>query len=406
MPLFQYKAIDRDGKSFDGVLEATDKYALFSAVKKDGASVISLKEKKSGLLSLTLGNIWPFGSGVSTHDKIVFARNLGSMIEAGLPLTRALSVMERQTQKVAFKKVMQNLGSALAKGTTLSDAMKSCPSVFSDLFVYMVRAGEESGNLSSALKNVGSQLDKSYQLTRKIRGALMYPAVILCLMVVIGVLMMVYIVPTLNETFAGLNIELPLSTRIIIGISNLLKSYFPIVLAIVAVIGILFFLWMRSSSGKRALDFVLMHMPIIGEITREVNTARTARTLSSLLSSGVDIMIAIEVTRDVLQNSYYKKVLSSVGSTIQKGEPISAVFQRNEKLFPPFVTEMVSVGEETGKIGEMLVSTAQFYEDEIDQKTKDMSSVIEPLLMVVIGLAVGIFALSVLSPMYSLADNL
>jgi type IV pilus assembly protein PilC len=284
--------------------------------------------------------------------------------------------------------------------------MKAYPAVFSPLFVSMVRAGEESGNLSVALSNIGMQMEKSYQLTKKIRGALMYPAVILTLMVIIGVLMMVYMVPTLTSTFIGLGVKLPLSTRIIIAISDFLKEYFLFVIFGAIILAAALAAAFRTKRGQRIADFVFLHIPVIGDIVKQINSARTARTLSSLLSSGVDIVIAIGVTKDVLQNSYYKDVLEKAETVIQKGEQISALFAEHSDLYPLFVGEMVSVGEETGKIGEMLLSVAVYYEDEVDQQTKDMSSIVEPILMIIIGVGVGFFAISMLGPTYSLADAL
>jgi type IV pilus assembly protein PilC len=284
--------------------------------------------------------------------------------------------------------------------------MKAYPKVFSSLFTSMVRAGEESGNLSSALQNVALQMEKTYQLNRKIRGALMYPVIILVLMVAIGVLMMIYMVPTLTATFTGLGLDLPFSTRMIIGTSNFLVSYFIFVLFGFILLVLAFIFAIRTKRGQRFLDFVLLKLPIIGGVTRQINAARTARTLSSLLSSGVDIVVASGVTKDVLQNSYYKEVLNEIQISVQKGTTMSSVFSAHHDLYPIFVSEMVSVGEETGKTGDMLLNVALFYEEEIDQKTKDMSSVIEPVLMVFIGVAVGIFAISIISPIYSIGDSI
>jgi type IV pilus assembly protein PilC len=404
MPLFHYKIQKKDGTPSEGTVEAKDKFALYHTLKQDGSTVISaeeVKEKKGIEVPFLSG----FVGGVKTHDKINFAKNLSKMIDAGLPVTRALSILERQA-KGQFKKVLVGLNDSLSKGNTFSDSMQNYPKVFSTLFVSMVRAGEESGNLSTALQNVGMQMEKSYQLTKKIRGALMYPAVILSLMVVIGVLMMVYMVPTLTSTFVGLGIKLPLSTRIIIAISDFLKDYFIFVILGTIALGFLTAFGLRTQKGQRLADYIFLRLPVIGTIVKQLNSARTARTLSSLLSSGVDIVVAIGITKDVIQNSYYKAVLEKIQNVIQKGEPISAVFGENNKLYPLFVGEMVSVGEETGKIGEMLLSVAVFYEDEVDQKTKDMSSIIEPVIMIIIGVGVGFFAISMLGPTYSLADAL
>lgn len=406
MPLFKYKILDTEGKTTEGTLEAKDKFELYHTVKGGGATVVSAEEvKEGGFSNFSLSSVFSFFGGVKTHDKVIFAKNLSKMIDAGLPVTRALSIMERQA-KGAFKIVLKGLEESLSKGNTFSDSMKNYPKVFSTLFVSMVRAGEESGNLSSALQSVGLQMEKSYQLNRKIRGALTYPAVIFSLMIVIGVLMMVYMVPTLTDTFVGLGIKLPLSTRIIIAMSSFLKSYFIFIIIGTAVLIFLLIMSIRTSRGSRIVDTVILRTPVISEIVKQINSARTARTLSALISSGVDIVLAINVTKDVIQNSYYKEVLTEAQVAIQKGSQISAVFSKNDRLYPMFVGEMVGVGEETGKIGEMLMNVAAFYEDEVDQKTKDMSSIIEPVLMIFIGLTVGLFAISMLSPMYSLADSI
>jgi len=402
MTTYKYKAKDAEGKEYEGTHEAVDKFALYRDIKKEGRQVISVTEGKSkglGDISFKL----PFLGGVKMHDKIIFARNLGSMIEAGLPITRALSIMERQA-KGELKKVLTKLGEEIARGITLSDAMKLFPDVFSMLFVSMVKAGEESGNLILALKNISNQMEKTYQLNKKVKGAMMYPAVIFSLMAVIGVLMMVYMVPTLTETFKGLGVKLPLSTRIIIAISDAMKNYFLLMIAGVAVLMGGFYYALRTVKGKRVSDYISLRIPVIGDIVKQVNAARTARTLSSLISSGVDIVVAIGVTKEVIQNSYYKTILEESEKAIQKGEQISAIFLEHDDLYPLFVGEMISVGEETGKIGDMLAGVASFYEDEVDQKTKDMSSIIEPVLMIIIGAAVGAFAISMLAPTYSLVD--
>ncbi len=403
MPIFSYKAQDKEGKMYESETDAADRFAVYKIVKESGGVVISVSEKKSGSAK-TLQSFESLISRISTQEKIIFARNLASMIEAGLSVTRSLSVMEKQTKNNKLKKVLNNLNNDVSKGKTLSDSMRSMGDVFSSLFISMVKAGEESGNLAGSLKVVSSQMDKSNQLTKKIRGALIYPGVVLTIMVAIGILMLLYVVPTLSSTFAGLGAQLPASTMFIINLSNFLKNHYIATLVAVLFVALFIFFGGKSKSGKRIADYLILHSPIVGPITKEINSARTTRTLSSLLSSGVDIVVAIEVTRDVLQNSYYKEVLEMAQKTIQKGEPMSDIFIANEKLYPVFVGEMINVGEETGKMAEMLLGVAVYYEEDVDQKTKDMSTIIEPLLMVVMGIGVGFFAVSMLSPMYSLVN--
>ncbi len=404
MPLFHYHTIDAQGTRAEGTVEASDKFALYHLIKKDGITIVSTEELMGKGAMDYLNNL-PIFNSVKLHDKILFARNLSKMLDAGLPMTRALSIMQRES-KGELKNVLTKLENALSKGVSLSEAMKEHPKVFSTLFISMVKAGEESGNLSISLQNVSLQMEKSYQLNKKIKGALMYPAVIICLMIAIGILMMIYMVPTLTATFTSLGVDLPLSTRIIIGTSNFLVSYSLLVL--VGAIGLFFLVGysLKTEKGKRFMDWFLLKLPIIGGMVRQINSARTGRTMSSLVSSGVDIVQAIGVTKDVLQNSYYKEVLEEVQTNIQKGKTISSVLAEHNDIYPVFVSEMAAVGEETGKIGDMLLSVALFYEEEIDQRTKDMSSVIEPFLMVFIGIAVGFFALSIIGPIYSIGDSI
>lgn len=223
-------------------------------------------------------------------------------------------------------------------------------------------------------------------------------------MITIGVLMLIYLVPTLTSTFKDLNVSLPFSTKMVIWLSDFLKNHIIINLLILITVGLVFYFSIKTKRGKRALDTFVLHVPVISGIVKDLNSARTARTFSSLLSSGVDVLVAVRITQDVIQNSYYKAVLKEAEINIEKGDPVSNIFLKHEKLYPVFVGEMVSIGEETGKLSEMLANVAQFYEEEVDQKTKDMSTIIEPFLMVVIGIGVGFFAISMLGPMYSLAD--
>jgi type IV pilus assembly protein PilC len=270
----------------------------------------------------------------------------------------------------------------------------------------MVRAGEESGNLVNSLEVLANQMEKNYLLQKRIRGALIYPGIILCLMVAIAIIMMIFVVPTLTATFTEVNAKLPLSTQIVINSSNLVKDHLFIVLGggFLVVFSVMQFF--HTKIGRRIYDYSILRIPLIGGLVKESNSARTARTLSSLLSSGVQFVTAMDITHDVMQNSYYKKILAEAKEVVQRGDPISTVFIKNEYFYPAFVGEMMCVGEETGKLADMLSGVAVYYEDEVEQKTKDMSTIIEPFLMIVIGVAVGFFAVSMIEPMYSVLNNI
>jgi type IV pilus assembly protein PilC len=403
MKTFKYTAKNPEGEIYEKIVQVDGKAELYTIIREEKGRPLEIKEVRSFSFGTFFDGM--FGK-VSTREKITFAKNLGSMIRAGLPVTRALAVMEKQTQKKILKKLFSELSADVSRGDTFSTALEKHPKVFTQLFTSMIRAGEESGNMAGALEVVSSQMEKSDQIIRKVRGALIYPAVVLSIMLVIAILMLIYMVPTLTSTFEGMGIELPLSTRIIVGISDFLIAHTLVVVAGMIGFMVLTTLFIKSSIGKRFVDIFSIRLPIIGPLVKEVQSARTARTLSSLLSAGVNIVPAIEVTVDVMQNHKYKQALKKASEAIEKGELISSVFSAHSNLYPVFVGEMISVGEETGKISEMLLGVANYYEEEVDQKTKNMSTIIEPIIMVIIGAGVGIFAISMLGPTYSLVEHI
>jgi len=407
MSIFEYKGEDQGGAPVSGRIDATDKTGAFKKLKEQHIAPSMLREagetKAGGQMFKKLSERF---SSVRTQDKINFARNLGKMLSAGLPVTRAISIMRRQAKNPRFMMVLESLESDINKGATLHDAMKKFPDTFSSLFVSMVKAGEESGNLADSLTIVGKQMNSTYVLQKKIKGAMIYPGIILFVMIAIAILMLVYIVPTLSATFSELNIDLPFSTRLIIGTSAFVRDQWALTILALAIIGVGFMTLIRTKNGKQTFDKVILKIPLIGKIAKQANVARTTRTLASLLSSGVEYVEALNITEEVVQNHVYKGVISSAKMSVEKGGALSELFHLHEHLYPSFASEMIKVGEETGKLAEMLEGVAVFYEDEVERQTKDMSTIIEPFLMVIIGGAVGFFAISMLSPMYSLADKI
>jgi type IV pilus assembly protein PilC len=403
---YSYKATNEVGETIDGVREAADKFILLKDLKKDGQNLITASEVRANWFTRLNDGFAAVISRVKSQDKIIFAKNMGAMIEAGLPMARALEVLQRQTKNKKFVKIIASIGEEIKKGKTLSESMALYPKVFSQLFISMVHSGEESGSISQSLRIVGEQMEKTLVLQNKIRGAMMYPAVILVVMSGIAVLMMVFVVPTLLATFKELNVKLPWSTQLIISVSDAFRYHSILLIVIIVLIVAGFSFLSKQSKGKRLLNFLVLRIPIIGALVKEINAARTARTLSSLLSSGVDMLVAMEITEQVIQNSYFKDVISKARKVVQNGEAISGVFLQNQKLYPSFVGEMMSVGEETGKLASMLMEVATYYENEVDQRTKDMSTIIEPFLMVLIGAGVGFFAIAMLSPTYSVLSNI
>lgn len=403
MSYFIYKARKSNGDIYTGEKDAKDRFELYKIIRENGDEAISVTEKSQNKILNSL-NVFSVFTGINKSERINFARNLGSMLEAGLALSRALSVLERQSKNKKLKLVIRSIVDLISQGSTFSDALSQHPKIFSQLFVSMVHAGEQSGTLADSLKIIASQMESSYSLERRIRGALMYPAVIFGAMILIAVLMFIYVIPTLMKTFVDLHVPLPMMTRIVLGISTTLQSKGILILLIVIFLAFVYIWWSKKDSGKKVIHAFVLKIPIIGSLIKEVNTARTARTLSALLNSGVDVVESVNITASVVQNVYYRNVLNLASTAIKKGDLMSKIFSQYEKYYPAFFAEMMSVGEETGKLDEMLSGVAKYYEDDVEQKTKDMSTVIEPFLMIVIGAAVGFFAVAMISPMYSLVN--
>lgn len=409
MPTFKYKALKNgEDEPYENTVEADDRFKVYSMARKENAQILSVEEvsSKGGSVSLTKKDILAPFRRVKTTDKILFTRNLGAMLQAGLSLSRALSVIERQSKSIKLKEVVKDVASEIKKGSDLSSAMKKHPRAFSSLVTSMVAAGEEAGTLAESLATISDQLERAYDLKKKIRGAMIYPSVIVFVLITVGTGMMIYIVPTLTETFKSMDVDLPMSTQIVIAISDFLVAH-----TLVSFLGLVAFVAafissMRTQRGKRVFETVFLKIPIIGTLMKETNSARTGRTMNSLLSSGVNMLTALEITERVIQNSYYKEVLVNARAEVEKGQALANVFIEAEKLYPPLVGELIAVGEETGALPKMLSEIAKYYENEVSQKTKNMSTIVEPFLMLIVGSAVGFFAVSMISPIYGITSSI
>ncbi len=403
--LFNYKAKLQNGEIIQGEIESIDRFSVSRELHSKGATPISIetKSKTSSALEAWFENLF---SGISISELVVLTKNLSGMLQAGLSISRALSVLQKQTKNKLLIKILSALQAEINAGGTLSGGLTKYPKTFSKLFVSMTRAGEESGNLVGALTEVGQNLEKADALRKKVKGALIYPMVIISVMVIVGLLMFIFIVPTLAKTFSDLGVTLPRSTQIVLSISNFLSEYTFLSFGALFAFGFGLFFLFKAKFLAKYIDYLVIRLPMIGTMAKELNTARTARTMAALLNSGVAITRAIEITEDVVQNIYYKKVLSQARELVEKGSPFSKIFSDNTKLYPVMMAEMMEVGEETGKLSDMLQQIAVFYEGEIDTKTKSLSTIIEPVLMVLVGVGVGLFAVSMITPLYSVLNDL
>lgn len=406
MPLYTYTARTKAGQLKTGELSAPDEHALALLLREQGLLLTQASAphggqegRKKSVFKMELG-------GVPMIQKILFTRHLSVMLDAGLSLARALRVLCQQAGKKYFGQVLRDIQKRVEEGASFADALKTYPRVFPRMFTSMVKLGESSGNLSRVLNELSIQLQKTYDLTRKIKGAMYYPIVILLTMTGIGIMMIVYVLPKLIDVFENLGADLPLLTRLLISTSKFLTKNWLYFLVGSIILIILLILAFRTEKGKTGMSSFGLKIPKIGGIIRKINLARFCRTFSSLLRSGIPIVDSLKIVADTLGNMKYRQAVLAASEEIKKGTGISQAFQPYDNIFIPIVLQIMAVGEETGKLDDVLSKLAEFYENEVDQEMANISSVIEPILMLVLGGGVGLLAVSIISPIYSLSGQI
>jgi len=401
-----YTAKNYTGEKKQGELDVKDERELANQLRSDGYILTSFEEiKSSGKGNVKVEFLNRFIT-ISLTDKLMFSRNLSVMIASGLPLSRAIKNISLQTRKKKFAQILDEIFDSIQAGNSFADALAKYPRIFGDLFVNMIRVGETSGNLEEVLNILAVQLEKEHELLSKVKGALTYPAIILVAMIGIAILMLTYILPKLTGVFTDMKVELPASTMFIIAISDVLKNHGILVAVFFIGVIVLLRFFLMTDIGKKTLGFLLVNAPLIKNMVIKVNCSRFARIYSSLLKSGVSSVESLKILSETLTNYYYQNAMKDSATKIQKGITLSSIISKYPKIFPVLVSQMIQVGEETGKTEMILLKLAEFYEDEVSQLSKNMSSIIEPILMIFIGSAVGFFAISMLQPMYSIMDNI
>lgn len=406
MPKFFYTAKSYSGETKSGEAEVKSESDLARQLRSDGFILTSAKElEKEEKKSLDIKFLDRF-FGVPLNEKMMFTRNLSVMISSGLPLSRALDNISVQTRNKKFAKILKEIQENIQSGTSFADALRKFPAIFNDLFVNMIKVGESSGNLEEVLDILATQLEKDHDIRGKVKGALTYPAVIILAMIIIGIIMLTYVLPKITSVFSDMNVVLPKSTLFIIALSDFFRNHSILVFILLVFLAFFFKFFSKTSPGKMTISFLSINIPLINRIIIKVNCARFARIYSSLLKSGVSVVESLKIISDTLTNYYYKRAILEGVEQIQKGTNLSKVLAKNQKIFPVLVPQMLEVGEETGKTESVLLRLAEFYEEEVNQLTKNLSSIIEPVLMIIIGGAVGFFAVSMLQPMYGLMENI
>jgi type IV pilus assembly protein PilC len=397
MASYAYTAINASGLELDGQVNAPDAGAAREALRQRGLVALSLDEQASASQGLGLAV-----KKVKPKSLQVFSRQFATMIEAGLNVVTALVILEEQTEDKKLAKVVTELRADVEGGLLLSEAMARHPRIFSRLFVSMVEAGEAAGILDVVLDRVAFQIEKETRIKRRVKGAMMYPLMVMGFATLVLVGMLMFLVPIFVDIFAQLGGDLPLLTQIVVNLSNVLRSYYFIVFPVMGAMIYGFFRLKKTERGRRVWDAFRMRIPFgVGAIVVKVGMARFSRTLSTLVAAGVDIIRSLEITGSTAGNSLIEDATAVVRERVHQGVPI-AIPLDEEKVFPPMVAQMVRVGEETGELEKMLAKIADFYEDEVDSSIATLTSVIEPLMMIGVGMVVGVIIISMYMPMFKL----
>ena len=395
---FSYKAKNRAGKVVVGKTIAENEEQARKDIAKQDLFVLSIKNKKHHFLSEL-----SFKKQVSAKDKIIFTRELAIMIRGGLPLIDALSTLEEQTENLEFKRVIKVIATDVRGGLALSKALAKHPQVFPDLYIAVTTSGERSGKLDEVLNRLSEQLQKDYDLTASVKNAITYPSVVIATLIMVVILMLIFVVPKMRTIFNDMGVALPLATRMLLSISSFVINYWYVILIIIVGLFLFIRFWNRTVAGGLAFDKMKIKIPIFGNLIKKIYLARFTRTTATLIASGLPMLEIIETDRVVVGNKYYEPIFDQIHQDVEGGVPLSLAMKKH-KIFPVMISQMISVGEKSGKIDEMLLQLADFYDKEVAAITSNMAALIEPILMVIIGIGVGAAIIAIIMPIYSLVN--
>ncbi|MEK7539352.1 MAG: type II secretion system F family protein [Patescibacteria group bacterium] len=400
--LFKYKTIDKEGSSKEGEIDAPNRDLAISGLQRRGLVVISIKNEKErqSLFSIS------FFEKVSNKDIVILSRQIATLFEAQVSALKAFSMLATNTENKLLGRKLTEIGDDLQAGISISGALGKHPDVFSNFYVNMVKVGEETGKLSQTFLHLAEYLDRQYSLTSKTRNALIYPAFVVVTFFVVMTLMFVVVIPKLSSIILDSGQEPPIYTKIVIAISNLFVHYGFFILIFLVLLGIWVWRLSFTEKGKEYLDALKLSTPAIGNLYKKLYLSRITDNLNTMLSSGVPIVRAIDITGEVVGSRVYKELLGEVTDGVKSGLALSVAFAKYEKEIPGILVQMVQVGEETGSLGSILKTLTDFYKREVDDAIDTLVGLIEPVMIVVLGLGVGVLLVSVLMPIYNLAGSI
>ncbi len=397
MALYKYLAKDAQGKPIAGEIESVDEASLVKILQQEGLIPISVRTKggKSGISGIK------FGGGVPYAELVGFTRQLSTMISAGLPLTDSLVILQKQTKSATFEKVLAQVVADVEGGLSLSVAMSVHKRVFSIVYIKLIEAGETGGVLDKVLSKLALSLEKEKDFKSKTKGAFVYPMIVVLVMIVVVSLMMIFVIPKLTSLYTEMGTSLPLITRILISISDFMVHFWWLLLLIVAGLVVAFKRFAETSKGSEVVSRFVLWLPIWGKIRKTLILAEFTRTLGLLIGTGIPIITALKVVRDILGSPVYREGVDEAMNRVERGTPLHVPLSANPN-FPPIIAQMVRVGEETGKMDEVLERLAGYFEEESENSVRNLTTALEPIILVVLGAGVGILVLSIIMPIYNL----
>ncbi len=398
MPVFQYTARTLKGELQSGEVDLPSRDDVIAHLRKNRLVVVQVRPAPRQIkISLK------FGSGVKTHDIVVMTRQFATMINSGLPLVQALDILSQQSQNKVLADITRQVVYDVESGHTLADALRKHPKAFSDLFVNMVAAGEAGGILDTILLRLAQFLEKNDQIVRKVKGAMVYPVVIISVAVIAVAVLLIFVIPTFQNMFASVNLVLPLPTRIVIGASDVLKHFWWAIIGVAVFVVVGLNRYYKTGPGKLQIDTFLLRFPVLGDLIRKSAVSRFTRTLGTLISSGVSILDGLEITARTAGNQVIHNAVMESRASIAGGDTIASPLQKS-KVFPPMVISMIAVGEQTGGLDEMLTKIADFYDEEVDAAVTALLALMEPVMIVVLGVIVGGMVVAMYLPIFDMVN--
>lgn len=394
-----YKAVTRDGKKVRGLIEAKDANEAASFLRSKELLPTHITQKtERGILSI-------FTQKAKSSDLVFFTRQLSSMLASGLTLMQSLSILKDQVQNEAMIEIVSGIIIDIDEGKTFSAALAKYPKFFSQIYISLIKAGEASGLLDKVLLRLADNLEKQQKLKSTVKGALMYPSIVIAGIIAVMFIMMIFVIPQLNTLYKSLNIPLPLPTQIIVGLSNFTITFWPLVLGLIALLIFFYRRWRKTESGQLIFDDFVLKLPVFGKLIKQSILTEFARTFGLLVGTGTLVVEALNQTSDVAGNILYKNAIIGVSKRVEKGITIGDAMSVYS-LFPPILVQTVRIGEQTGKLDESLMRVSEYFEREVEQSVKTLTTAMEPFIMVVLGLGVAFLIISIITPIYNLTSSI